>query len=236
MRWTAAAQSDRARAGATLRRMKTAEPFDLEDAWAYLAQLVGVVIRCIATPAAIAERLGLLRKSRMEILAWLAPLEALARRLLVIEAAQTPKPNDPPPRPHFPGGLSTALADRPPEELGEDSSAWRVVFRVWPGPSRRPPKPLFRDPEARPLRDHPLKPIGFTANAYPLARRLEALRRLTLDRRAALARLARLLHARRGALDRAFRSYRFARTPCDSALSAAQREADRVLAAFADTS
>ncbi|HWA22430.1 MAG TPA: hypothetical protein VG735_11145, partial [Caulobacterales bacterium] len=63
-------------------------------------------------------------------------------------------------------------------------------------------------------------------NALPLARRLEALRRVLENPAPALARLCRLIAARREAVEAAFRPYRPRATCVQAALADAQREID----------
>ncbi|MES1203246.1 MAG: hypothetical protein ABUS57_17550 [Pseudomonadota bacterium] len=66
-------------------------------------------------------------------------------------------------------------------------------------------------------------------NALPLARRLEALRRVLENPQPALARLCRLIATQRAAVEAAFRPYRPRATCAQSALADAQREIDLAL-------
>ena len=76
--------------------MEDDEPFDLETAWAGLQHAIGMLLAVVGGCAlAVAERMILTRAARTEILQWLAPLEAFARRLLVVEALNLPAPNQP---------------------------------------------------------------------------------------------------------------------------------------------
>ncbi|MEJ0024379.1 MAG: hypothetical protein WDN76_14035 [Alphaproteobacteria bacterium] len=117
--------------------MEDNEPFDLETAWADLQHAIVMMLASIGGCAlAVAERLILTRAARIEILQWLAPLEAEARRLLVLEALKLPAPNQPPP--FVPKGkLATAYADKPAHDLPEDETQWRVRFHVWSGGGAR---------------------------------------------------------------------------------------------------
>jgi hypothetical protein len=71
----------------------TDAPTSREDAWAHLFDIIAMVIALFGTPAAIAAQRLLRRATRIEIPHWLAPLEALARRLLLLEAAELPPRN-----------------------------------------------------------------------------------------------------------------------------------------------
>ena len=81
-----------------------------------------------------------MRQNRRDILAWLGPVEALARRLLLLKALTMPKPNDAPPK-ALPGRIVTAFADRKIEDIHPDAVKWRVRFNVMPigALSRKPP-------------------------------------------------------------------------------------------------
>ncbi|MEJ0024202.1 MAG: hypothetical protein WDN76_12915 [Alphaproteobacteria bacterium] len=78
-------------------RMEDEEPFTLEAAWADLQHGVAVMLAAFGCALAIAERLILPRKARIDILQWLAPLEATGRRLVLLEALKLPAPNQPAP-------------------------------------------------------------------------------------------------------------------------------------------
>ncbi|MGE3303356.1 MAG: hypothetical protein AB7M12_09605 [Hyphomonadaceae bacterium] len=199
-------------------------PFDLEDAWAALAEVTSWIAALFGLPAAIAQRFALTRRSRAAILAWLAPAEALARRLLCIEAASLPAPNAP--APFAPKGrLANALRDAPARELDEDSARWRVAFSLGFG------SPAFDRPSEPPGSSRP-----FVPNAAALARRLEALLRVPQDRVRLVRRLAQRLHAASARAVRAFTPYRHRAPACASTLAAAQTACDAALARFADTS
>lgn len=148
--------------------------------WATVAHLVTWVINLFGDASFLAA-LGPIRpKLRREILAWLRPAEALARKLLLIEAARLPKPNLPAPAPRV----------RPPARARfgrrgfamPDPADWPVAFKAIP--QRRSPRVRFK----------PRRPFLFTALA--LAERLEALARVAADPERYAARLGRRLHAR----------------------------------------
>ena len=204
-----------------------AAKFDLDNAWAGLAEMIGWIIALFGAPGAIAAHIGLTRRTGAQLLAWLAPLEALARRLLFIEAASLPAPNAP--APFAPRGrIVSALRDAPCIEPPEDSALWRVMFRVAPGSPAASPRNAGAG-SARPRSGFP------GANAAPLARRLEALLRLAQNRAAALARLARRLHAAPARTANAFAPYRHPARACENLLAAAQACADRLRRRYADT-
>ena len=200
------------------------EPFSLDAAWAQLGELVSWLVSLFGKPVEIALRWGLVKRSRQEILDWLAPVEALARRLLLIEAAQTQPPNFIPkatPR----DAVASARRDAPQADLDAESATWRVVFHLGALARGR------AKPSTGPMTDLPLRP-----NAWPLAKRLEALLRLTQDRAGVLARLARRMAAHAAEFAAPYKRYPHAGGPCASALAEASGELDRVLAARADTS
>ena len=181
----------------------------------------------------LAAQLFLRAQTRFQILQWLAPLEALARRLLVIEALALPPPNARPPRaPVRDTRIVSALADASPAEEAGDPETWRVVFNLWPGAKaggRRRADVELRDAqgEARMLR-----------NALPLARRIEALRRLAENPEQALRRMAALLAARRGQVAERFSAYapRNRLRACPAARLLAGAQAQLAAALATDTS
>ena len=97
------------------------EPFSLQDAWQNVGDLFATIVSLFGAPFEIAERLMLVRESRRDILAWLGPVEALARRLLLLKALTMPKPNDAPPK-ALPGRIVTAFADRKIEAISRCAS------------------------------------------------------------------------------------------------------------------
>jgi hypothetical protein len=159
------------------------------------------------------------KQTRVEILQWLAPLEAAARRMVLLEALTLPKPNAPAP-PRFTGRLASAFADRPPPALPEKAEDWRVHFHVF----RLPQKP--REPTAP--RGQGEAKLHFTALA--LARRVEALRRVLENREAAVRHLAARIHSAPAHADRCFGHYRHKPGGARYLLLRVQREADLALA------
>ncbi len=196
------------------------EPFSLQQAWQNVGELYAWIVSLFGAPFAIAERLMLVRKSRREILSWLGPVEALARRLLLLKALTMPTPNDAP-RKVFPGRLLIAFADRPIENIHPESAKWRVRFCVMPHGVLRGKR------NTEPGADRRGGDINF--NALPLARCLEALRRVLENPAPAVARLARLIATQREAVAAAFRPYRPRATCVRFALDDAQRQIDLAL-------
>jgi hypothetical protein len=203
--------------------MEDDEPFDLETAWADLQHAMCALLAIVGGGAlALAERLILPRDARIQILQWLAPLEALARRLLLIEALKLPPPNQP--APFVPKGkLANAYADRPQAELPDDAEQWRVRFHVWSAKASSAP----RAAGASAVRSY-----GVPYNAIPLARRVEALRRLFAQRALYARRLANSLRAAPARARKAFGPYRYRATAVLTLMRRTQTEADHALAAL----
>lgn len=169
-------------------------PFTLPAAWKQVRVLLGYMAALFGAPGALAARLFLRAATRFEILQWLAPLEALARRLLVIEVLGLPPPNAPAPRTRLRDArVASRLTDNAPGFDEADPESWRVVFNLWPG-ARVGRRKL---PSAQIVEAHD-EPPRMLRNALPLARRIEALRRLAEHPERALRRMAALLSVRRG--------------------------------------
>jgi hypothetical protein len=198
------------------------EPFDLQAAWSHVATLCGWILNLL-NPADIGERVSLLRDKRRELLAWLGPAEALARRVLLLKALSLPKANLPPAPPPALGRLAMAFTDRQAWALDEDAQKWRVQFRVLPSLS------LGRAGPAQETEFADRRGGGITYNAYPLARRIEALRRLLDNPEPAVKRLARLLATRRADIVAVFGPYRPPGGPAATALSETQNALDLAL-------
>lgn len=205
--------------------MENDEPFSMDSAWAHLRHLAKFLLGLFGDPAALAARLMLTRGFRQDLLGWLAPLEAVARRLLAAEAAKLPAPNAPGPRAPI-GRIANTLADKPQAELGEDSAAWRVVFNLGLRRAGAPPSTKLAGRGA---------PLRF--NALSLARRVEALCRVLEDRAACVRKLAARLHGDVRRARKAYAPYRFPAMAVGGLLQFAQDEAERALAPLcADTS
>jgi hypothetical protein len=204
--------------------MEDDEPFSIEEAWAGLQDAISaLLVTAGGCAAALADCLMLPRAMRMQILQWLAPAEALARRLILLEALNLPASNQP--APFVPKGrLANAYADRPAAELPADVSEWRVRFHVW-SPNTPPRKAKISAQQA--VRSHPIQ-----YNAIPLARRVEALRRV-YDQRALYARrLAQRLHHAPARARKAFGPYRYRATAVLTLMRRTQTEVDRALVAL----
>jgi hypothetical protein len=172
--------------------------------------------------AAVAERLILTRAGRIEILQWLAQIEAAARRLILLEALNLPPPNAPPP--FVPQAkLATTYADKPQPGLPEDPAQWNVRFHVWSAANTPARNTVGVQAARTDLIQH---------NAIPLARRMEALRRLFDQREAYAQRLAlRVHHARARAL-KVFAPYRHRATAVQTLLRQVQGQVDLALGAL----
>jgi hypothetical protein len=185
-----------------------------------MGTLYAWIVSLFGAPFAIAERLILVRKTRRDILQWLGPIEALARRLLLLKALTLPKPNCPPAK-VWAGRLLIAFADRPQAEIDPNAETWRVRFCVMPqGALRR---------KSRGDAPADKRAGGHVLNALPLARRIEALRRVLENPAPALARLARLLATQREVIVAAFKPYRPRATCVQSLLMETQRQVDLAL-------
>lgn len=177
------------------------------ELWDVLREFFDWARRDIGEPADIARIALIGPEARKLILDWLAPLEALLRRLVFLAAIALQPPQAPSrahPRP------KTKAARRAGSPDPENPAAWPAHFRLLErtGPRRAAANPI-RKPRFAAL------PAGLSSG-WPLALRFEALRR-GLENPAPLAqRLARLLHklphAARAlmALPRAHADWRFA--------------------------
>ncbi len=217
--------SDRVRAYPTLRRVNDVSPSAqqrpaLERFWDDLNYAVGLILSVFGGPQEIASRRMLIARSRQEILIWLAPIEAMARRILLLAALRAPAPNLPERRKRA-APIESALRDAPFRELSDNPADWRVLFNDWPRESGlRKQRAVLPQPVLKRFTDY---------NAYPLARRLEALVRLARDPSAAIQRTARKIAERRGELCFAFARYRHDAMPVQSLLNDVQRHVDAAL-------
>lgn len=187
-------------------------PFSLSETWNHVGEVYGWIISLFGAPGEIAERLLLPRAARRDLLAWLAPVEALARRLLLLKALTLPPLNHAP-APAPAGRLVSAFVDRAPEALDPVDANWRVRFCVTPRGLSRLPARKAQERRAG---------GAINLNALPLARRLEALRRVLENPAPALARLRRLLALGRHIVREAFGPYRARATHIAEALSETQ--------------
>jgi hypothetical protein len=196
-------------------------PFTLQRAWEDLKYAVGLILSACGLPGEIAARRMLLNRTRQEILVWLAPVEALARRILLLAALKEPTPN-PPERPRRGTAIASAMRDTPPPDLSDNPADWRAVFSEWPPgvgfPRKQSAEPGM--PAGKRMTDY---------NAYPLARRIEALVRLARDPSAAIKRMAKKIAERRAWLCFAFGAFRHHPTAIDTLLRQTQAQVDWAL-------
>jgi hypothetical protein len=197
-------------------------PFTLDRAWNDLKYAVAMILTLFGGAAEIAARKMLLNRTRQEILIWLAPIEAMARRILLLAALRAAPPN--PPERHKPhrAPLASAMRDAPLPDLSDNPADWRAVFSDWPSgcAHRRGEFAERREPEGKRFTDY---------NAYPLARRIEALVRLARDPANAIKRMARKIAERRTQLCAAFARYRHPGGPVQTLLNEVQAHVDAAL-------
>lgn len=211
----------------------TREPFDLQAAWQHVATLYSWIVKLL-DPARLSERVSLLRDKRRELLSWLGPAEALARRVLLLKALSLPPANLPGAAPTK-GRLAMAYADRPqrhPLDYAEVApEKWRVRFCVLPS---RGAESRFLSGDYRDEQESEPRAKGWTLmsvyNAIAFARRIEALRRVLENPEPEVKRLVRYLATRRDAILRAFGAYRPPAGPARTALSDTQYALDCALA------
>jgi hypothetical protein len=143
------------------------------------------------SPASLARLERVWQWRKFDFLDWLRPIELLLRRLLLIEALGLILSQALPPRPaRATGRAGKKEQQKPPApEFDPDyPETWRVCFNVIPAAphegrprcSRRRPPPV--DPHRQ--RNVPVTPLRYRRvmhNAVPLALRLEAAIRVTLD-------------------------------------------------------
>ena len=168
--------------------------------WAVARHLLGWLTAVFGDACAVAA-LGVVSPAeRDEILTWLRPIEALARRLLVVEAAALER--SPMARRRAPAAMSSA--DKAPRVRlphrcdgldPADPRGWRVAFRVCAAPEG-----MRGSSDAGPRRETERETntgtgIGL-AGAWPLAERIEAVTRVLEDPAPFAARLARRLTGR----------------------------------------
>jgi hypothetical protein len=140
---------------------------------------------------------------------------------VLLEALKLPPPNAPPtfvPQ----AKLATTYADKPQAELPEESEKWNVRFHVWTAGTPTTNKIGANQP----ARSHSVQ-----FNALPLARRVEALRRLFDQREAYAQRLALRVHYAISRARKVFAPYRHRAVPVQTLLRQAQAEVDLALAA-----
>jgi hypothetical protein len=163
------------------------------ELWAVLRHFFGCAQRDIGAPTDIARIALIGPEARKLILDWLAPLEALLRRLLFLNAVAIELPNAQHPNPaKLKAPKSNAQRPRPSiARDAENPASWPAHFRLAPPSAHRPAPRGAQKPAPR--------EAHFGAGLYtgwPLALRFEALRRAMENPDALTLRLARLLRAR----------------------------------------
>jgi hypothetical protein len=202
---------------------EAAEPFSLEAAWDALRAWAKAMVNAFGEPASIAAQLLLRRSSREDILAWLAPLEAGVRRVLLMEAVKLARPNEPP-APIMRGRIATAFREEPSRTLPEDSTQWRTSFRVWPAITRCEAVP------AQPAIRASKRAIHY--NSYPLARRIEAVIRVFENPAAYIAKIARRIHVEPAQTRAVFRPFQSSLRGAQFMLRDINRETELALEAL----
>lgn len=161
------------------------EPFTAAAGWSLARLALELICRLFGAPASLMRKRRIDSATRAALLAWLRPLEAFARRLLLIEAASQPPPNAPrftPKQPYLKAGCGRGgFAD-------EDSTRWSVSFKTFPAA----PRAARKSKRKRAARNS-----EFMSSAA-LAERLEAIMRLAENPDPAIRRVARRLRANRG--------------------------------------
>ncbi|MBL8550779.1 MAG: hypothetical protein JNJ73_12415 [Hyphomonadaceae bacterium] len=199
----------------------------LSEAWICLRYLLKCMGAVFGDPSQIAAPLTIPMRLRDDILSFLAPLERMARLLLLAEAARLPalKGAVRSPRPR-------QTRQRILREVPEDSTAWRVAFCAQPAIGRSAAR--RRAPIKRPYlyADLPSDPV-------PLAARFEALIRVALNPAPYAQRLARRLDRnslKRARAKRLFRPLRPNAAPLYHALKPIFPLAEVARVRFRDTS
>lgn len=194
-------------------------PFTLQRAWEDLRFAVNWLLSACGLPAEIAARRLMFPSTRQEILTWLAPVEAMARRVLLLAALKAPH-NLPVRTITRDAPVRSAMRDAVYREPSDNPADWCVLFSDWPQEVRQPKRYDPRDMAV---------PRATQNNAYPLARRVEALIRLCRDPGAAIQRMARKIALRRGELRFAFKPFRHDGGPVQTLLNDVQAHVDAAL-------
>jgi hypothetical protein len=130
-------------------------------------------------------------KTHHEISSWLAAVERIVRRLLIVEAAKLVKS-----LPAIVKRANPRTSQREPQRFEQDprdSTKWRVSFRAVV--TQRGRVDRSETSAAADSANHPLKGTGLHA-MWPVAERIEAVRRVLKDPAPYAARLARRLRGK----------------------------------------
>jgi hypothetical protein len=163
----------------------------IDRLWSVARAMFARMCDAVGDAAALAARSALDEEERRAIRAWLAPIAAFARKLVLIEAAALARePELPPGRRHKPGG---------------GRSGRTASFRLWPRPRPAPARirslgepttvaQIWRERARQALLRRLAEARANRAPAHVrLARRMEALERVIAKPAAAARRLARRL-------------------------------------------
>lgn len=194
--------------------------FELRYAWAWAKELLEMAVIVYGDPRAVLEREFVRRAWRRDFYAWLRPLEALVRRLILIEACGWAPP------PHAP---ATAKPRR--THIAKPSPAARPHTRAFAlFPSLPAPSPTARATQRVHVRRRDPLDDGF-APSLGAAQRLNALVLTIEDPWRAVQRMARRL-AKRDPRPARLLDIRppGLRPPHDQFFDDAQAEAERALA------
>ncbi|MEJ0059653.1 MAG: hypothetical protein WDM79_08840 [Terricaulis sp.] len=189
-----------------------------DSLWRIAEDMLALMTLALGGPGLIAAIERLTRSTKRDILDWLAPLELLVRRLLLVEAAKLPRPAEPR---AMPRALALRLVKswqtrRKPRLMPIEPnrpSTWRVSFRIAlpPDPSERKRtddaphihvlgrpsmvRDIWRDQAAEARKAALAKRSATRANTTlkRLAQRFEAVRRVIADPAPHALRLARVL-------------------------------------------
>lgn len=182
----------------------SALPDPLSALWQAASAMFERMVAAIGAPRLIADQPALEREALMQMRAWLRPLEAMVRKIILIEAAalaRSPEPPRPaklnlPPLQHF------APKPAPPYP---QPRPYKARFRLWPRRAQAParirqlgPPLLVRDiyrERARAAQARQLNMVRFMRPPEParIAARIEALARIIVKPQAFVRRLARKL-------------------------------------------
>ena len=153
--------------------------FDLALAWAAARRFAQAIAALYGAAGDLAQRVAISAGERRDLKARLESLEALARKLLFLQARALPAI---PVKPTRPSGERKSVRVASEATAGHDARDWRVGFRFIPRPARAHAQSNAVRPARRP-----------SLNLNGLARRVEALSRVLADPLAAAKRLRRRL-------------------------------------------
>lgn len=153
------------------------------------------------SPASLARLEHVWQWRKFDFLDWLRPIELLLRRLLLIEALGLILSQALPPlRPVRAGNKPASVSRSKPAFDGDYPETWRVSFTCVPAPASAGSRRRLPPANPHPVRGEPEWPLRYRRvlhSAVPLALRLEAAIRVTLDPGKYARRLALRLQRRR---------------------------------------